>query len=35
MRRNPAGAVTRLRQVHTLINEVLEDPSNLVFTVFD
>jgi hypothetical protein len=35
MRRNPTDAVVRLRQVHTLINEVLEDPRNLVYTVFD
>jgi hypothetical protein len=35
MKRNPEGAVTRLRQVHSLINAVLEDPDNLVYTVFD
>ena len=35
VKRSPASAVTRLRQVHTLINEALEDPGNLVITVFD
>jgi len=35
MKRNPVGAVTRLRQVHSLINAALEDPDNLVYTVFD
>jgi hypothetical protein len=35
MKRNPEGAVIRLRQVHSLINAVLEDQDNLVYTVFD
>jgi hypothetical protein len=35
MRRNLTGATTRLRQVHSLINAALEDPDNLVYTVFD
>ena len=35
MKRNPVGAVTRLRQVHSLISAALEDPDNLVYTVFD
>lgn len=35
MKRNPVGAVTKLRQVHSLISAVLEDPDNLIYTVFD
>jgi hypothetical protein len=35
MKRDPASAATRLRQVHSLINAVLEDPDNLVYMVFD